>query len=49
MLDENVADGSEVVVVWGEENGGSAKPIVERHVPTEIRATVSWQRLNEDT
>jgi syringate O-demethylase/vanillate/3-O-methylgallate O-demethylase len=48
MLDEDVADGSEVVVVWGEENGGSAKPIVERHVQTEIRATVSYQRLNED-
>lgn len=48
MLDEDVADGSEVVVVWGEENGGSAKPIVERHVQTNIRATVSYQRLNED-
>ena len=48
MLDEDVADGSEVVVVWGEENGGSAKPIVERHVQTDIRATVSYQRLNED-
>ena len=48
MLDEDVADNSEVVVVWGEENGGSAKPIVERHVQTNIRATVSYQRLNED-
>jgi glycine cleavage system aminomethyltransferase T len=48
MLDEDVADGSEVTVVWGEEDGGSRKPIVERHVQTPIRATVSYQRLNED-
>lgn len=47
MLDADVADGAEVVVVWGEEDGGSSKPIVERHVQTEIRATVSYNRLNE--
>ncbi len=33
--------GTEVVLVWGEEGGGSAKPVVERHVQTEIRAIVS--------
>jgi syringate O-demethylase len=33
--------GSTVNLVWGEANGGSAKPTVERHVQTEIRATVS--------
>ena len=32
--------GTEVVLVWGEEGGGSAKPVVERHVQAEIRATV---------
>lgn len=48
MLDEEIADGSEVTVVWGEEDGGSSKPIVERHIQTEIRATVSYNRLNED-
>ena len=32
--------GTEVTVVWGEEGGGSAKPTVERHVQTEMRATV---------
>jgi glycine cleavage system aminomethyltransferase T len=47
MLDENIADGSEVTLVWGEENGGSKRPVVERHVQTEVRATVSYQRLNE--
>ena len=48
MIDEDVADGSDVTVVWGEEDGGSRKPIVERHVQTPIRATVSYNRLNED-
>ena len=33
--------GTEVTLVWGEEGGGSTKPVVERHVQTEIRATVS--------
>jgi syringate O-demethylase len=33
--------GTRVSLVWGEQNGGSAKPTVERHVQTEITATVS--------
>ena len=33
--------GNEVVVVWGEEDRGSPKPTVERHVQAEIRATVA--------
>ncbi|MEP6547574.1 MAG: aminomethyl transferase family protein [Gammaproteobacteria bacterium] len=33
--------GTKVSLLWGEANGGSAKPTVERHVQTEIRATVS--------
>ena len=33
--------GTEVVLIWGEENGGTPKPTVERHVQTEIRAIVS--------
>jgi vanillate/3-O-methylgallate O-demethylase len=32
--------GTEVTMVWGEENGGSSKPTVERHKQIEIRATV---------
>ena len=32
--------GTEVSVVWGETGGGTPKPTVERHVQTEIRATV---------
>jgi syringate O-demethylase len=33
--------GTDVTFVWGEEDGGSAKPTVERHVQTEIRDVVS--------
>ena len=38
---EHAKDGNEVVFVWGEENGGTSKPAVERHVQMEIRAIVS--------
>jgi glycine cleavage system aminomethyltransferase T len=38
---EHAEPGTEVVLVWGEEGGGTAKPTVERHVQTEIGAVVS--------
>ena len=41
VLDVDVAIGDEVTLVWGEEDGGSAKPVVERHAQCEIRAIVS--------
>jgi vanillate/3-O-methylgallate O-demethylase len=42
MVDvEQSEPGTEVTLLWGEEGGGSAKPVVERHVQTEIRAIVS--------
>jgi glycine cleavage system aminomethyltransferase T len=42
MLDRaHSKPGTEVTFVWGEENGGTSKPTVERHVQTEIRAIVS--------
>ena len=42
VLDYQCADlGTEVVIVWGEEAGGSSKPTVERHGLAEIRATVA--------
>ncbi|MDJ0928485.1 MAG: aminomethyl transferase family protein [Gammaproteobacteria bacterium] len=42
LLDEGVGDiGSEVEILWGEPDGGSAKPLVERHVQTEMRATIA--------
>ena len=41
LVDENVATpGAEVSLTWGEPDGGSAKPSVERHVQTEIACTV---------
>ena len=41
VVNSDVEVGTEVVLVWGEENGGSAKPVVERHAQAEIRAIVS--------
>ena len=40
-IDPDIKVGSEVVLVWGEEGGGSRKSTVERHKQTEIRAVVS--------
>jgi glycine cleavage system aminomethyltransferase T len=42
VLDADHAEpGTEVIFVWGEENGGSAKPTVERHTQIYLRAIVS--------
>jgi len=41
MVDTDVELGTEVTLVWGEEGGGSSKPVVERHAQAEIRAIVS--------
>lgn len=41
IVDADIPIGAEVVLVWGEEKGGSAKPVVERHRQAEIRAIVS--------
>jgi vanillate/3-O-methylgallate O-demethylase len=40
-VDLDVEIGNEVTLVWGEEGGGSSKPVVERHRQVEIRAIVS--------
>jgi len=37
----HAAPGEEVEIVWGEPNGGSRKPRVERHRQTRVRATVA--------
>jgi syringate O-demethylase len=37
---EQSEPGTELTLVWGEENGGSAKPTVERHKQAEVRVTV---------
>jgi syringate O-demethylase len=42
MVDAEVATpGTEVTLLWGEPDGGTNKPTVERHVQTEIKATVA--------
>lgn len=41
VVDTNVEIGTEVVLVWGEQDGGSDKPAVERHRQAEIHAIVS--------
>jgi len=41
ILDTEYSDsGTEVVLIWGEGGGGTAKPTVEPHVQTEVRAIV---------
>jgi vanillate/3-O-methylgallate O-demethylase len=41
IVDVDVEIGTEVTLVWGEEDGGSSKPVVERHEQAELRAVVS--------
>jgi glycine cleavage system aminomethyltransferase T len=41
LNEEHGKPGTQVQLVWGEANGGSSKPTVERHVQTMIKATVS--------
>jgi vanillate/3-O-methylgallate O-demethylase len=41
VVDEDIALGNEVVLHWGEPNGGTKKTTVEPHKMAEIRAIVS--------
>ena len=41
VVDPDIEIGDEVILVWGEEGGGSQKTTVERHKQIEIRALVS--------
>jgi vanillate/3-O-methylgallate O-demethylase len=42
IIDEEFSTpGAEVSLIWGEPDGGSSKPSVERHAQTKIRATVA--------
>src|SRR5690606_11658412 len=40
-IDPEIPEGTELKVVWGEENGGSGKTTVERHKQIEVRVIVS--------
>lgn len=45
MLDASHAvDGTELTLTWGERDGGSTKPTVERHIQTPVRVTVHTTR-----
>lgn len=53
MIDEaDAATGSEVLVTWGDPDGGGTRPPVEPHVQTQIRATVApcphWQVARDE-
>ncbi|WP_428334832.1 syringate O-demethylase [Novosphingobium sp.] len=42
MIEEAFAEpGTEVTLLWGEPDGGTSKPTVERHIQTEIKAVVA--------
>ena len=41
IVDPDIKEGQEVILVWGEPNGGTDKPTVEHHKQIEIRAVVS--------
>ena len=41
IVDPDIKTGDDVVLVWGEEGGGTKKATVERHKQIEIRAVVS--------
>jgi vanillate/3-O-methylgallate O-demethylase len=41
FVDPDIKEGSELILVWGEEKGGSKKPTVERHRQIPIRVVVS--------
>lgn len=52
IVDPEVPLGSELRVVWGEEQGGTSKPTVEPHQQIEVRATVSpvpYSRVARET
>ena len=41
VVDPDIQIGDDLMLVWGEENGGTEKTTVERHKQVEIRVTVS--------
>ena len=44
---EHSAAGTDLTVVWGEENRGSTKPTVERHVQTDMRVKAAPVPISE--
>jgi vanillate/3-O-methylgallate O-demethylase len=48
IVDSNVNVGDELKLVWGEENGGTRKPTVERHRQCEVRVKVAPTPYSRD-
>jgi vanillate/3-O-methylgallate O-demethylase len=47
-VDPDVEVGDELTLLWGEEDGGTAKTTVERHRQTEIRVRVAPTPYSRD-
>ena len=41
VVDANINEGDVLTLVWGEENGGTKKPTVERHRQCDVRVKVA--------
>jgi vanillate/3-O-methylgallate O-demethylase len=48
VVDENINVGDVLTLVWGEENGGTAKPTVERHRQCDVRVKVAAVPYSRD-
>jgi vanillate/3-O-methylgallate O-demethylase len=48
VVNPDVQVGEELTLVWGEADGGTAKPTVERHEQTEVRVQVAAVPYGED-
>ena len=48
VVDENIEVGDVLTLVWGEENGGTKKPTVERHKQCEVRVKVASTPYSRD-
>jgi vanillate/3-O-methylgallate O-demethylase len=48
VVDPGIEIGDVLTLVWGEENGGTAKTTVEHHTQTEIRVKVSQTPYSSD-
>ncbi|MFL6548936.1 MAG: aminomethyl transferase family protein [Povalibacter sp.] len=48
VVDENINVGDVLTLLWGEENGGTSKPTVERHKQCEIRVKVAAVPYSRD-
>lgn len=46
--EELAVDGRELILTWGEPNGGSTKPTVERHIQKTVRVTVDTRPVKRN-